>query len=574
MNLSKISKKIIEHNGVIDDCINDNVFDNQDITEDDFFALFRDKVKKREFYKKVNPLKSDKGTIRKNLMISALIRKSNIVTQAANLIGIHPDTHYHWLKTDEEYAQKVASLDNYVLDFVEGKLLEQINAGDSANTRFYLSVKGKKRGYGQSETTAEKTATESNLIPNTFLKGVATSENVNYLFFQIQSFVFNPSLAILILRGGTRFGKTYEGMNFLLYNSYFDTEKHYLVTRNTRPALENGAVRDITDIIQRFSLDFTFTKPAGRFEYLNNKTKTKIVVQAYSEPSRAEGHAYHHIFMDEAPRIAFGVYQQLRMRCTGKFILAFNPVDAECWVNVKLEQERKAEKQDVQVMIGNHRQNKFLKDEVRNEIEYFDKKDPNYKRVHIDGEYGITEGMIYPDFDIVSDDYFFNTVQSNHIAFGCDWGFNPDPMAVCVIKYDSTVNALYVHELCYKNNEKDNSGFAFRVIQEFCEIQNVGINSHFTFCDHSPALIQDLNDKGLWADNAKKNIKDGINTIKKTDIFITSSSKNLLSEIRKYKNKERSDGVFLAEPEDKDNHLMDAMRYAFYSYYLYSGFRF
>lgn len=570
-----LEEKLIEHEGVIEEVLEDEAFDNEEITHNDFFAIFQDKARKREFFKKVDLSEFDRGAFRKNLMISALIKSSCIVTQASKKIGITPQTHYNWIESDKEYAEKVSKLDNYVLDFVEGKLLQSINQGDAGNTRFFLSCKGKARGYGlekKSENTSSQTSEQTNIF-SAFFAGVNSGEAVNYLFFQLLDFIHNPDMKILVLRGGTRYAKTYEGMDLLLYLSFFDENVFYLVTRNTRPALEDGAKRDIDEIIERFNLSFTATKPSGKFQYVNNKTKVTIVLKAYAEVGRAEGHKYKYVFMDEAPRIPYGVYQQLRMRCYGKFILAFNPVDAECWVNLKIEQERKQEKQDVQVIIGNHRQNKFLEKPVRDEIEYFAEKDENYHRVHIRGEYGITKGLVYPNFEVITEDYF-HKFSYEHLVFGCDWGYN-DPMAVIAIKYDSRYRNLFVHEVFCESYVKNNGETAAEEIKKYCQFQKTDFKSKYVFCDHQPAEIKIMQDHNIFADPANKSRTDGVRTVGKTNIHITASSKNLLSEIRAYQFKSKNEGeTYLDEPQDGKDHCLDALRYAFYSYYLRCGFEF
>ena len=81
-----------------------------------------------------------------------------IIKTAAKKAGIHPETHYQWIRTDPEYAENVKQIDNYVLDFVESKMYQVINSGDAGTIRWHLSTKGKKRGYGQPNSEPEKTS--------------------------------------------------------------------------------------------------------------------------------------------------------------------------------------------------------------------------------------------------------------------------------------------------------------------------------------------------------------------------------------------------------------------------------
>jgi len=84
---------------------------------------------------------------KKELMIKALTKSLGNVSSAAKIVDIARETHYDWLKTDENYKNAVESISDYTLDFVESKLVENINTGDNASIFFFLKCKGKKRGW-------------------------------------------------------------------------------------------------------------------------------------------------------------------------------------------------------------------------------------------------------------------------------------------------------------------------------------------------------------------------------------------------------------------------------------------
>jgi phage terminase large subunit len=81
-------------------------------------------------------------------------------------------------------------------------------------------------------------------------------------------------------------------------------------------------------------------------------------------------------------------------------------------------------------------------------------------------------------------------------------------------------------------------------------------------CDTArPEIIEDLRRKGYNAKNAIKNVKEGIDSVKSTEIFIQKESLNILKEIAAYKWKSNGDLV-LDEPVKVYDDAMDAMRYA------------
>jgi len=85
--------------------------------------------------------------IHKKAMIEALEKSLGIVTTACKSVGISRETHYRWLREDEEYRKQVEDISDVALDFAESQLHKQIQNGEVSSTIFYLKTKGKKRGY-------------------------------------------------------------------------------------------------------------------------------------------------------------------------------------------------------------------------------------------------------------------------------------------------------------------------------------------------------------------------------------------------------------------------------------------
>ena len=85
--------------------------------------------------------------INKKGMLEALEKSLGIVTSACKSVGISRETHYRWLREDEQYRIQVESISDIALDFAESQLHKQISEGEVSSTIFYLKTKGKKRGY-------------------------------------------------------------------------------------------------------------------------------------------------------------------------------------------------------------------------------------------------------------------------------------------------------------------------------------------------------------------------------------------------------------------------------------------
>ena len=83
----------------------------------------------------------------KKAMIEALEKSLGVVTTACKSVGVSRNTHYLWMREDDEYKKEVNDIENMALDFVESQLFKNIKEGKTSEMIFYLKTKGKKRGY-------------------------------------------------------------------------------------------------------------------------------------------------------------------------------------------------------------------------------------------------------------------------------------------------------------------------------------------------------------------------------------------------------------------------------------------
>lgn len=80
-------------------------------------------------------------------MYEALGKRLGVITHACKIAEISRETHYRWLREDENYKQWIEEIPELTLDFAENALYKLINSGNVAATIFYLKTKGKHRGY-------------------------------------------------------------------------------------------------------------------------------------------------------------------------------------------------------------------------------------------------------------------------------------------------------------------------------------------------------------------------------------------------------------------------------------------
>lgn len=84
---------------------------------------------------------------RKRTFLAALNASYGNVTEACEASGIASSVHYYWMERDEDYRRAIIALEQKMLDFAEGQMRKNIQAGKEASLIFYLKTKGRARGY-------------------------------------------------------------------------------------------------------------------------------------------------------------------------------------------------------------------------------------------------------------------------------------------------------------------------------------------------------------------------------------------------------------------------------------------
>lgn len=83
--------------------------------------------------------------------LKALENGMGIVSNAIEACNIPRAKYLVWYNNDDEFAKMVTQIQEKQIDFVESKLLEKINNGDTQAILFYLKTKGKERGYSEKQ---------------------------------------------------------------------------------------------------------------------------------------------------------------------------------------------------------------------------------------------------------------------------------------------------------------------------------------------------------------------------------------------------------------------------------------
>jgi phage terminase large subunit len=383
--------------------------------------------------------------------------------------------------------------------------------------------------------------------------------------------VYNPHMAnqhrYQLYYGGSGSGKSV----FLASRCVLDVlqGRNYLIVRQVSRTLRQSCWNEITKAINRMGLReyFNVSKSEMVITAVNNGKQILFAglddVEKIKSTTPQDG-VLTDIWIEEATETAYADFKQLDKRLRGqskhkkRLTLSFNPVYKTHWIYTEFfgiweDGKSYAESDTVSILKTTYKDNRFLADDDRAAME--NEKDPYFREVYTLGNWGVLGDVIFrnwraEDLSGISDAYPTR-------LYGLDFGFSQDPCAAVDCAYDRKHQRLYIFRELWEKG-LTNSMLAER-LKTFC--------AHRPICCDSaePKSIAEIRNFGISAFPAKKgpdSVVHGIQWLQGLEIVVDVSCHHLREELTTYQWKRDKDGNSMAIPEDKNNHLIDALRYA------------
>lgn len=370
-----------------------------------------------------------------------------------------------------------------------------------------------------------------------------------------------------IYYGGSSSGKSY----FLAQRTIIDNlDKgyNYLIVRNVAQTLRRSCFNEIKkaidtlgvrDLYQINGTDMVITcKLNGKqilFAGLDDVEKLKSITPAKGVIER--------IWIEEATEVERAAYKQLGKRLRGmsdnpkSIILSFNPILQSHWIYKEFFQnwdDSKNQYQDEKLSIlkSTYKDNHFLTPGDISELE--DETDPYFHNVYTLGNWGLLGNIIFTNWR--TEDLSKKISSFDNVYNGLDFGVvNPNALIRCHV--DEERKKIYVFDEMYRRGQSNES---------LAEAVKEKIGREYVNCDCAdPGSINELLSRGARAIPAKKppnGVVFGIKWLQKFEIIIDTKCQNFKNEIQAYHWEEDKNGNAIERPVKKDDHLMDALRYA------------
>jgi phage terminase large subunit len=348
-----------------------------------------------------------------------------------------------------------------------------------------------------------------------------------------------PKNRITLLQGGTRSGKTYSTIYYLIWfcKEYKNAGLEIDIVRDTFTALKATAWKDFYDVLVKHNLynSNLHNKTDHQFNLFGNL----ISYYGADNPDKIHGRSRDILWINEANQFPEETIDQLFPRTRHRIIADFNPAMAsEHWLDKYIEKNPP--------IITTYRDNPHL---TTAQIEDIESKKGNayWWKVYGTGERAQPTGAIFSNFEI--GDYTDGEIT----GFGQDFGFSNDPSTLIKVGINRKRKEIYLKECFFEVGL--NTGHLYDYNRQYADKELIVADSA------EPRLISELRQRGLNIVEAEKgagSVTAGISLMNEYKIVIDKDSKNLIKEFQNYSWIEKTNKSI---PEDKWNHGIDASRY-------------
>jgi len=381
-----------------------------------------------------------------------------------------------------------------------------------------------------------------------------------------------------VMYGGRGSGKSIFAADYLIMKAAFNKVK-VLCCREFQSSIKDSVIATIADRIYDLGLQDRFN--IGR-NYINSISGSEFLFHglARNDNNIRSLKGINYCWVEEAEMVSAHSWEILKPTIReedSEIIITFNP-DVEANPTYQQFVVNKPIQNTIVVKI-NYNDNPYFPQVLRDEMENDRINNPDRFRHIWEGECSkMSNAVIFKDkFDVLDFElqeinggwYFKN--QKMSFRYGMDFGFSVDPFAaVESFVYDGE---LYICRESYRYKLDTDD-----IIPVVKDAIPRGMSKHWYGDGARPETISQLKRvrthrdgyqlEALNIDEAIKgpgSIEEGIVYLQNfKKIHVHPSCKNMLYEFNNYKyQQDLKTGEIFAKPVDKDNHLIDALRYSY-----------
>ncbi len=376
------------------------------------------------------------------------------------------------------------------------------------------------------------------------------------------------------VKGGRASKKSCTTALWLIVNIMRMRGANALVVRRTYRSLRDSCYAQLRWAIHRLRADAWWSARENPLELVYRPTGQRIAFRGLDDPLKVSSIAVETgslcwLWVEEAYEIASeSDFDTLDEAIRGEVApplfkqttLTFNPWSGRHWLKGRFF-DRKSP--DVLAMTTDYRCNEWLDDADRAMFRRMERENPRRYRVAGLGEWGMAEGLVYDDWEVAPFDVRELLTgeggEEIRCVYGLDYGYSNDPTAFIAAAADGRRRRLYIFDE-FVGARMVNSEIARMIVRKGYQKERIRADSA------EPKSNEELRRLGISritpAPKGRDSVLYGISALREYHMVVHPRCRNTIAELASYAWETQRDGTGVNRPADRDNHLMDALRYA------------
>lgn len=377
-------------------------------------------------------------------------------------------------------------------------------------------------------------------------------------------------------------------------------EANLLVVRKVFGTLQQSCYTDLQWAIDRLGIGDYWECRVNPLSITHKKTGQMILFRGMDDPLKLASITVRKgylcwVWIEEAYEITNEAdFDKLMMSIRGylppetglwkQVTLTFNPWSEHTWLKNRFwDNPPEKDKDQIFTKVTTFRCNEWLGPDDLFRYESMYQRNPRAARVICDGDWGISEGLVYEDWEEKEfDPYEIMKSPTVKPAFGLDFGYAISYNAFVAVLIDVGKRTLWVYDEMYEKGLSNIDiakrltlmGYAKEEIwadsaepKSIYELQN-GFTTEETD-DNGEVVLRHWQLPRLRAAlKGPDSLSNGIQNLQSYHMIIHPRCRNTIIELNNYCWDTDKDGNYTGKPIKDYDHMMDALRYALAKYFV------
>lgn len=381
---------------------------------------------------------------------------------------------------------------------------------------------------------------------------------------------WNSKHRYLVCKGSRGSKKSCTAALKIIYNMMKYNQANTLVIRRVFNTLRDSCWTQLKWAAERLGVSHLWKFTLSPLEATYLPTNQKILFRGLDDPMSVTSitvnkgylcwvwleEAYQVEDEDSFNKVDLSIRGELPDNYYKQFIITLNPWNEHHWIKKRFFDNPD---DNTLALTTTYKCNEWLGSDDIALFEQMKIRNPRRFRIEGEGEWGISEGLIYENFVEQEFDYREISKRKNARAvFGLDWGYSNDPTAFICAIVDQDTKEIYIFDEHYQKAMVNSEIASMIKYKGYAKEQIIGDSSE-------PKSIEELKRAGITrikpAAKGKDSILNGIQFIQDFKLIVHPKCENTIIELSNYC-WDTKDGIAINKPIDAYNHLMDALRYS------------